>query len=95
MGHLRVAMSHAQLNRIDCWELAHRQAYSRSDVYGECRDSEQACLRACRHGESESVGMAKANLSARRKRICRHGEGESVGMAKAVYLLVDANCVSI
>ncbi len=47
---LRAVMSHAQMNRIDCRELAHRQAYSRSDVYGECRDNEQACLRVCRHG---------------------------------------------
>ena len=47
---LRAVMSHAQMNRIDCRELAHRQAYSRSDVYGECRDNEQACLRV--------VGMA-------------------------------------
>ena len=48
---MRVAMSHAQMDRIDCRELAHGQAYSCSDVYGECRDNEQAS--AC-----ESVGMA-------------------------------------
>ena len=48
---MRVAMSHAQMDRIDCRELAHGQAYSCSDVYGECRDNEQAP--AC-----ESVGMA-------------------------------------
>lgn len=32
------------MKRIDCWELAHEQAYSDSDAYGESRDNEQACL---------------------------------------------------
>ncbi len=32
------------MNRIACRELAHRQAYSCSDVYGECRDNSQALL---------------------------------------------------
>ena len=31
-------------------ELAHVRAYLDSGQYGECRDSEQACLRTCRHG---------------------------------------------
>ena len=39
-----LAVSHAQMKRIDCWELAHGQAYSDSDAYGENRDNEQACL---------------------------------------------------
>ena len=43
-------MSHAQLDRIDCRELAYEQAYSSSAVYGERRDNEQAS--AC-----EYVGM--------------------------------------
>ena len=32
--------------------LAHVRAYLDSGQYGECRDSEQACLRTCRHGSS-------------------------------------------
>ena len=56
-AHKNLSMSHAQMNRIGWRELAHRQTYSSSDVYGdavheeearrvdsECRDSEQACL---------------------------------------------------
>ncbi len=39
-----LVMSHAQMKRITCRELAHRQAYSDSDAYGESRDNEQACL---------------------------------------------------
>ena len=49
---MRVAMSHAHLDRIDCRELAHGQAYSSPDVYGERRDNEHAS--AC-----EYVGMEK------------------------------------
>ncbi|MBQ7942829.1 MAG: hypothetical protein IJ326_02070 [Lachnospiraceae bacterium] len=30
------------MDRIDCWELAHRQAYSCSDVYGEAVHEEVA-----------------------------------------------------
>jgi len=45
------AMSHVQLSRIDCWELAHRQTYSDEDVYGECRDIGQLV--------GEVVGMAQ------------------------------------
>ncbi len=48
---MRVAISHAQINRITCRELAHRQVYLCLAVYGERRDNEQAS--AC-----ESVGMA-------------------------------------
>ncbi len=39
---LRVAMSHAQMSRIDCRVLAHGQAHSCEDAYDECRDNEQA-----------------------------------------------------
>ena len=51
IGILRVAMGHAQMNRIGWRELAHRQTYSSSDAYGERRNNEQ--VPAC-----ESVGMA-------------------------------------
>jgi len=48
-------MSHAQMDRIGCRELAHGQAYLCSDVYGERRDNEQAL--AC-----ESGGMAQRRI---------------------------------
>jgi len=48
---MRVAMSHAQMNRTDCCVLAHGQADSNSSVYGECRDTEHAKHEKCGHGE--------------------------------------------
>ena len=30
------------MDRIDCWELAHKQAYSSTDVYGEAVHEEVA-----------------------------------------------------
>ena len=35
--------------------LAHVRAYLDSGQYGECRDSEQACLRTCRHGSVRQI----------------------------------------
>ena len=50
------------MKRIDCRELAHGQAYSDSDAYGESRDNEQACL--------ASYGMAIERLV-----LARHDDG--------------------
>ena len=36
--------------------LAHVRAYLDSGQYGERRDSEQACLRTCRHGSIRHIG---------------------------------------
>ena len=49
---LRVEMSHEQMSRIGWRKLAHRQTYSSSDAYGECRDNEQAQACECRHGDT-------------------------------------------
>ena len=49
-----LAMSHAQMKRIDCRELAHRQAYLDSDACGESRNNEQGFL--------ASDGMAKTKM---------------------------------
>ncbi len=51
MASLRVAMSHAGQWLNDARRvLAHVRAYLDSGQYGECRDSERACPRTCRHG---------------------------------------------
>ena len=35
--------------------LAHVRAYLDTGQYGECRDSEQACLQTCRHGSIRHI----------------------------------------
>jgi len=93
------ALSHAQMNRIDCQELAHRQTYSSSSAYGERRASPQACLRAGgmaqamatawlspwrRHGSVQGGGMAQSMATAWLRLWRRHGSVHGGGMAQSM-----------
>ena len=59
IGICALAMSHAgQCQNTARRVLAHVRAYLDIGQHGECRDSEQACLRTCRHGSTRHIGIS-------------------------------------
>ena len=77
-------MSHAQICRIGCLELAHKQTYSNKDAYGECRANENACFRVWQQGSlyKSHAKMCKLSVGSFRK-------GRPLGVLTNRHIQVD------
>ena len=82
--------------RIACRELAHRQAKSCEDIYGECRDTEQACLRGA-HGElcMSSYELSAVSLLTGRQNRAKAYTANAVTPSKLACEVRMANCACL